>query len=92
MRRRHSSRQLDQMANMARVMEDWATMSSRKKVSYVVFFQTSALTNASLALDQLMTQLMEGGSSTRPVAAPEETVEKLPREVLEEGSELSSSS
>ena len=40
-----------------------------------------------LALDQLMTQLMEGANSTRPVPAPEDVVERLPREVLEEGSE-----
>ncbi|KAH8120038.1 hypothetical protein DFH11DRAFT_1755228 [Phellopilus nigrolimitatus] len=40
------------------------------------------------ALDQLMTQMMEGANSTRPVPATEEIIEKLPREVLEEGSHL----
>ncbi|KAL5535671.1 hypothetical protein ACEPAF_3765 [Sanghuangporus sanghuang] len=40
------------------------------------------------ALDQLMTQLMEGSNSTRPVPASEEIMEELPREVLEEGSAL----
>ncbi|EJD03799.1 uncharacterized protein FOMMEDRAFT_133178 [Fomitiporia mediterranea MF3/22] len=40
------------------------------------------------ALDQLITQMMEGANSTRPVPATEEIMGKLPREVLEEGSEL----
>ncbi|KAL5495108.1 hypothetical protein ACEPAI_570 [Sanghuangporus weigelae] len=40
------------------------------------------------ALDQLMTQLMEGSNSTRPVPASEEIMEELPREVLDEGSAL----
>ncbi|KIP11110.1 hypothetical protein PHLGIDRAFT_114777 [Phlebiopsis gigantea 11061_1 CR5-6] len=39
------------------------------------------------ALDQIMTQLMES-SSSHPVAAPTEVIEKLPREVLEEESPL----
>lgn len=36
------------------------------------------------ALDQIITQIMEN-SSAHPVAATEEIIEKLPREVLEEG-------
>ncbi|KAI0094448.1 hypothetical protein BDY19DRAFT_988293 [Irpex rosettiformis] len=39
------------------------------------------------ALDQIITQIMES-SSAHPVAATEEVMEKLPREVLEEGSPL----
>ena len=34
-----------------------------------------------------MTQLMEGANSNRPVPATDEIMEKLPREVLEEGSQ-----
>lgn len=33
-----------------------------------------------------MTQLMEGGNSTRPVPATQEIMDELPRTVLEEGS------
>jgi len=40
------------------------------------------------ALDQIMTQLMEGGDSTRPVPATQEIMDELPRTVLEEGSPL----
>ena len=36
------------------------------------------------ALDQIITQIMEN-SSAHPVAATEEIIDKLPREVLEEG-------
>ncbi|KAI0785357.1 hypothetical protein BC629DRAFT_1516594 [Irpex lacteus] len=39
------------------------------------------------ALDQIITQIMEN-SSAHPVPASEEVLEKLPREVLEEGSPL----
>ncbi|KAF9567762.1 hypothetical protein CPC08DRAFT_518402 [Agrocybe pediades] len=38
------------------------------------------------ALDQIITQIMENSNAHRPVPAPEETIQKLPREVLEEGS------
>ena len=38
------------------------------------------------ALDEVLTQLMDSSNSTRPVAAPEEVIENLPREVLEVGS------
>ncbi|KAI0059466.1 hypothetical protein BV25DRAFT_1840317 [Artomyces pyxidatus] len=38
------------------------------------------------ALDQIITQLMENSNSTRPVPATEEVIEKLDRQVLEEGS------
>ncbi|KAH8835548.1 hypothetical protein DL96DRAFT_1574637 [Flagelloscypha sp. PMI_526] len=38
------------------------------------------------ALDQIMTQLMENSNAHKPVPAPEEMINKLPREVLEEGS------
>lgn len=38
-----------------------------------------------------MTQLMEGANSTRPAPATEKIMEKLPREVLEEGSECDTS-
>ncbi|KAI0275121.1 hypothetical protein BC834DRAFT_921255 [Gloeopeniophorella convolvens] len=40
------------------------------------------------ALDQIITQIMEQGNSSRPVAATEEVMQKLDREVLEEGSAL----
>jgi len=40
------------------------------------------------ALDQILTQLMEGANSTRPVAATEDIIDNLPRAVLEEGSPL----
>ncbi|KAF7303183.1 RING-type domain-containing protein [Mycena kentingensis (nom. inval.)] len=40
------------------------------------------------ALDQIITQLMESSNASRPVAATDEIVEKLPREVLEEGSPM----
>ncbi|KAJ3573555.1 hypothetical protein NP233_g2370 [Leucocoprinus birnbaumii] len=40
------------------------------------------------ALDQIITQIMENSNSHRPVPATEEIVEKLPREVLVEGSPL----
>jgi len=38
------------------------------------------------ALDQIMTQLMENSNSSRPVAATDEIISRLPREVLEAGS------
>jgi len=38
------------------------------------------------ALDQVITQIMEQSNANRPVPATEEIVEKLPREVLMEGS------
>lgn len=37
------------------------------------------------ALDEVLTQLMDNSNSTRPMAAPEEVIEQLPREVLEVG-------
>ncbi|KAH9947118.1 hypothetical protein B0H21DRAFT_807959 [Amylocystis lapponica] len=37
------------------------------------------------ALDQIITQMMENSNASAPVAATEEIVNKLPREVLEEG-------
>ncbi|KAJ7631234.1 hypothetical protein FB45DRAFT_917907 [Roridomyces roridus] len=40
------------------------------------------------ALDEIITQLMETSNSHRPVAATEEIIENLPREVLEEGSAM----
>ncbi|KZT27535.1 hypothetical protein NEOLEDRAFT_1240111 [Neolentinus lepideus HHB14362 ss-1] len=40
------------------------------------------------ALDQIMTQLMENSNAHRPVPAPEDVVNKLPREILEIGSPL----
>ncbi|KAH9486238.1 putative RING finger protein P32A8.03c [Psilocybe cubensis] len=38
------------------------------------------------ALDNIITQIMENSNSHRPVPATEEIIQKLPREVLEEGS------
>ncbi|CAK5280638.1 unnamed protein product [Mycena citricolor] len=38
------------------------------------------------ALDEILNQLMENSNAHRPVAASDEIVDKLPREVLEEGS------
>lgn len=38
------------------------------------------------ALDHILTQLMENSNASRPVPATEEIIDKLPREVLEEGS------
>ncbi|KAF4573252.1 hypothetical protein EYR40_003662 [Pleurotus pulmonarius] len=40
------------------------------------------------ALDQVITQIMENSNSNRPVPAPEEKLQELPRVVLEEGSPL----
>jgi E3 ubiquitin-protein ligase RNF115/126 len=40
------------------------------------------------ALDQIVSELMENSNTHRPVPAPEEVVDKLPRELLEEGCEL----
>jgi len=40
------------------------------------------------ALDQIITQIMEQGNSSRPVPASEDVMTKLQREVLEEGSTL----
>jgi len=40
------------------------------------------------ALDHIITQIMEQGSSSRPVPATEDAMEQLHREVLEEGSSL----
>lgn len=37
------------------------------------------------ALDQIISQIMENSNAHQPVPATEEVVEKLPREVLEEG-------
>jgi E3 ubiquitin-protein ligase RNF115/126 len=39
------------------------------------------------ALDQIMTEIMENSNAHRPVPAPDETIDKLPREVLEDGCE-----
>ncbi|KJA28402.1 hypothetical protein HYPSUDRAFT_33773 [Hypholoma sublateritium FD-334 SS-4] len=38
------------------------------------------------ALDEIISQIMENSSAHRPVPAPEETIAKLPREILMEGS------
>jgi E3 ubiquitin-protein ligase RNF115/126 len=43
-----------------------------------------------VALDQIITQIMEQGNSSRPVPATEDVVQKLQREVLEEGCESTS--
>ncbi|KAI0673647.1 hypothetical protein C8Q78DRAFT_1067924 [Trametes maxima] len=40
------------------------------------------------ALDQIISQIMENSNAHQPVPATEEAIEKLPREVLEEGSPL----
>jgi len=40
------------------------------------------------ALDQIITQIMESSNAHRPAPATEEIIQKLPREVLEEGSKL----
>ncbi|GBE77416.1 hypothetical protein SCP_0102890 [Sparassis crispa] len=40
------------------------------------------------ALDQIITQIMENSNASAPVPATEDVMEKLPREVLEEGSPL----
>ncbi|KAI0308257.1 hypothetical protein B0F90DRAFT_1681425 [Multifurca ochricompacta] len=40
------------------------------------------------ALDQIITQIMEQGNSSRPVPATEDVMQKLQRDVLEEGSAL----
>ncbi|TFY59349.1 hypothetical protein EVJ58_g5832 [Rhodofomes roseus] len=40
------------------------------------------------ALDQIISQIMENSNAGRPVPATEQVMEKLPREVLEEGSPL----
>jgi len=40
------------------------------------------------ALDQIITQMMENSNASAPVPATEEVIEKLPREVLEEGCAL----
>ncbi|CDO73110.1 hypothetical protein BN946_scf185007.g164 [Trametes cinnabarina] len=40
------------------------------------------------ALDQIISQIMENSNAHQPVPATEEIIEKLPREVLEEGSPL----
>ncbi|KAH9920226.1 uncharacterized protein BXZ73DRAFT_91960 [Epithele typhae] len=40
------------------------------------------------ALDQIISQIMENNNAHQPVPATEQVVEKLPREVLEEGSPL----
>ncbi|KAI0778698.1 hypothetical protein BD413DRAFT_115422 [Trametes elegans] len=40
------------------------------------------------ALDQIISQIMENSNAHQPVPASEEVLEKLPREVLEEGSPL----
>ncbi len=38
------------------------------------------------ALDQIITQIMDSSNAHRPVPATEDAVQKLPREILEEGS------
>ncbi|KAF7436455.1 hypothetical protein PC9H_003288 [Pleurotus ostreatus] len=40
------------------------------------------------ALDQVITQIMENSNSNRPVPAPDDKIQELPRVVLEEGSPL----
>ncbi|KAI0718936.1 hypothetical protein C8T65DRAFT_706595 [Cerioporus squamosus] len=40
------------------------------------------------ALDQIISQIMENSNAHQPVPATEEVIEKLPREVLEQGSPL----
>lgn len=42
------------------------------------------------ALDQIISEIMENSNAHRPVAATDEVVDKLPREVLEEGCECAS--
>jgi E3 ubiquitin-protein ligase RNF115/126 len=50
------------------------------------------LNNVTLALDQIITQLMENSNANRPVPATDEIIEKLPQEVLLEGCKFPSCS
>ena len=70
---------------MARNQGGGAIMSSAKKVCLRrAVYSIHGADSFPLALDQIITQLMEN-SQAHPVPATEEIMEKLPREVLEEG-------
>lgn len=47
--------------------------------------RTHQIINSFVALDQIITSMMENASSTRPVPATESIIDALPREVLELG-------
>jgi hypothetical protein len=61
----------------------WETMSLIKKVCMIRVDEYQLI--GSPALDRIITQLMENSNASRPVAATEDIMEKLPREVLEVG-------
>lgn len=66
-------------------MGEWEIMYLTKKVCLGLNIRRSPTYSRMVALDEIITGLMENSNSTRPVAAPEEIIENLPREVLEKG-------
>ncbi len=70
---------------LGRRMGGWEIMCLTRKVSLIGMpLLTGRCHSRTTALDQIITQIMEN-SSAHPVPASEEVLEKLPREVLEEG-------
>ena len=66
----------------------WGTTCTIKKVCRLVYPMKPTCTDLLSALDNIITQLMENSNAHRPVPASEEIMDKLPREVLEDGCEL----
>lgn len=64
---------------------DWATTCSINKVSSISCQTQNCEPTLPVALDQIMTALMENSNAHRPVPATDEILNKLKREVLVEG-------
>ena len=68
------------------MVEDGETTFSIKKARLAPLCQKNRVLNRlCLALDQIISQMMENSNASRPVPVSEEVMQKLPREVLEAG-------
>lgn len=66
-------------------MADGETMSSTKKVILSLPLVQLTAADFLIALDQIITQIMENSNANAPVPATEDIMKNLPRTVLEEG-------
>lgn len=64
---------------------DGVTMCSIRKVRVIFVVPLTEGLLWGVALDQIITQIMENSNTGRPVPATDEIIENLPREVLEAG-------
>jgi hypothetical protein len=61
------------------------TMLLARKVTLTLLIHLSCFKSFVIALDQIITQLMEHSNASQPVPATEAIISDLPREVLEPG-------